>query len=128
MSAICLHGMSNMPSRQSNTPLATLGCAFWRQHHLTGNFAALQVVELTDDSVLQQQCVQGSQRRTCFFAFLPALLDTQAAGRQKLIQVLDAMKVAGFRAQLVNRSHESVWIESACIPPASQGLRQACTV
>ena len=48
---------------------------------------AWQVVELTEEGRLQQQCVQGSQRRTCFMAFLPALLDTQAAGRQKLLQV-----------------------------------------
>ena len=47
----------------------------------------MQVMELTDDGTLQQQCIQGPQRKTCFLAFLPALLDTQAAGRRTLIQV-----------------------------------------
>ena len=54
----------------------------------------MQVVELTGDSTLQQQCIQGPQRKTCFLAFLPALLDTQAAGRRTLIQVMLACDTA----------------------------------
>eukprot|EP00850_Spirogloea_muscicola_P002953 SM000011S19131 [mRNA] locus=s11:1045091:1047897:- [translate_table: standard] len=75
------------------------------QDHLEANAVAPEVLELSNQNVLDQYCAKST---ICFLAFLPNILDTGAEGRNKYLGILKEVS-----EHFKKSAYSYVWAEAS---------------